>query len=105
VRSLLGLHDVAGDVKDENNRTNNAMNGGEPLNATATTRRPANATDNTNAGQGGGPNRRVVATTLGEEMMIDTEAAVMANFDFLSSEVLLNCSQKSDQCFKFMRGF
>jgi hypothetical protein len=28
-----------------------------------------------------------VATTLAEEMMIDTEAAVMANFDFLSSEV------------------
>ena len=28
---------------------------------------------------------------LAEEMMIDTEAAVMANFDFLSSEVRTYC--------------
>ena len=40
-----------------------------------------------NRGGGGGQGGRGVATTLAEEMMIDTEAAVMANFDFLSSEV------------------
>ena len=40
-----------------------------------------------NRGGSGGQGGRGVATTLAEEMMIDTEAAVMANFDFLSSEV------------------
>lgn len=44
-----------------------------------------NTTDNSNSG--GQQNRRAVATTLAQEMMIDTEEAVMANFDFLSSEV------------------
>ena len=39
----------------------------------------------TSSGQSAG-NRRGVGSTLAEEMMIDTEAAVMANFDFLSSE-------------------
>jgi hypothetical protein len=35
----------------------------------------------------GGGKRIGVTTTLAEEMMIDTEAAVMANFEFLASEV------------------
>ena len=84
VRSLLGLHDVPGiedrgGKEDINIRTN--INGGD----VNTSRR--NIPDN-NAGSGGGSgaNRRVAATTLAEEMMMDTEAAVMANFDFLSSE-------------------
>jgi len=84
VRSLLGLHDVPGiedrgGKEDSNIRTN--INGGD----VNTSRR--NIPDN-NAGSGGGSgaNRRVAATTLAEEMMMDTEAAVMANFDFLSSE-------------------
>ena len=92
VRSLLGLHDVPGDGKEDINRPGNSINGGDgALNATS--RRTGNVPDNSNAanqGPGGqqvGSNRRGVATTLAEEMMIDTEAAVMANFDFLSSEV------------------
>jgi len=93
VRSLLGLHDVPGDGKEDINRPGgNSINGGDgALNATS--RRTGNVPDNSNAtnqgpgGQQGGSNRRGVATTLAEEMMIDTEAAVMANFDFLSSEV------------------
>lgn len=72
VRSLLGLHDVPGEGKEDSNR---AINGDA--------RR--NTTDNSNSG--GQQNRRAVATTLAQEMMIDTEEAVMANFDFLSSEV------------------
>jgi len=32
-------------------------------------------------------NRRGCTTTLAEEMMIDNEVAVMANFEFLASEV------------------
>ena len=83
VRSLLGLHDAPGnDAKDEN-RINNAINGGDSLNATTTRRNDNNAT-----ASGSTVNRRGVASTLAEEMMIDTEAAVMANFDFLSSEVM-----------------
>jgi len=83
VRSLLGLHDAPGnDAKDEN-RINNAINGGDSLNATTTRRNDNNAS----SASGSTANRRGVASTLAEEMMIDTEAAVMANFDFLSSEV------------------
>ena len=97
VRSLLGLHDVPGDGKDDVNRPGNAINGGDgALNSSSRDRgRTGNVPDNSNAAanqtgsqQVGGSNRsRGVATTLAEEMMIDTEAAVMANFDFLSSEV------------------
>merc|ERR1711899_702567 len=97
VRSLLGLHDVPGDGKDDVNRPGNAINGGDGA-LNSSTRgggRTGNVPDNSNAAanqtgsqQVGGSNRsRGVATTLAEEMMIDTEAAVMANFDFLSSEV------------------
>jgi len=98
VRSLLGLHDVPGDGKDDVNRlSGNAINGGDGA-LNSSTRggvRTGNVPDNSNAAanqtgsqQVGGSNRsRGVATTLAEEMMIDTEAAVMANFDFLSSEV------------------
>ena len=87
VRSLLGLHDAAGnDAKDEN-RINNAINGSDSLNATTTRRNDNNSvTHATSSGQSAA-NRRGVGSTLAEEMMIDTEAAVMANFDFLSSEV------------------
>lgn len=82
VRSLLGLHDAPGnDAKDEN-RINNAINGGDSLNASTTRRN-----DNNSTASGSAANRRGVGSTLAEEMMIDTEAAVMANFDFLSSEV------------------
>ena len=85
VRSLLGLHDAPGnDAKDEN-RINNAINGGDSLNATTTRRNDNNAS----SASGSTANRRGVASTLAEEMMIDTEAAVMANFDFLSSEVCM----------------
>ena len=45
----------------------------------------SNTSNQTGSQQTG--NKRGVATTLAEEMMIGTEAAVMANFDFLSSEV------------------
>ena len=75
VRSLLGLNDV-GDANEDNNRANLAMNGESGINSN-TARRPENAGN----GRKGG-----VAPTLAEEMLIDTEAAVMANFDFLSSE-------------------
>jgi len=87
VRSLLGLNDVA-DVNEEN-RNNLAMNGDAAANAgaqqpagnTATTRRTTSG-----AVGDGSQNRRGVATTIAEEMLIDTEAAVMSNFDFLTSE-------------------
>lgn len=72
VRSLLGLHEAG----DEENRTNNAVNG-----ESGVVRRSGNA-DTNNSGK-----RIGVTTTLAEEMMIDTEAAVMANFEFLASEV------------------
>merc|ERR1719220_1596694 len=39
------------------------------------------------SGSGGGKRSAPNSSALAEEMMIDTEAAVMANFDFLSSEV------------------
>ena len=67
VRSLLGLNND--DVVNEENQTNLAMNGEN------------NANNNARKSQHDGSNRR------GEEIMMDTEAAVMANFDFLSSEV------------------
>lgn len=53
------------------------MNGDN--NTSTTARRP----DGSNATAPGNKNR---APTLAEEMLIDTEAAVMANFDFLTSE-------------------
>jgi len=104
VRSLLGLHDVPGDLKDMvdgNIRSGNALNGGDgALNSTSRRTGTGNVPDNSNnqvgnqtgsqpanRGGSGGQGGRGVATTLAEEMMIDTEAAVMANFDFLSSEV------------------
>ena len=94
VRSLLGLHDVPESSKDENCALNG---GGEVLNAT-TTRRPdnSNAGGNTVGGGQPGSNRRAtVGNTLAEERLVDMEAAVMANFDFLSSEVGLNSSRKN----------
>lgn len=82
VRSLLGLHDAGGvgggDVVDEN-RTNNAING--------ETGGGGGRRGIMNENSGGGGKR--TTTTLAEEMMIDTEAAVMANFEFLASEVRL----------------
>ena len=69
---MLGLHEAG----DEENRTNNAVNG-----ESGVVRRSGNA-DTNNSGK-----RIGVTTTLAEEMMIDTEAAVMANFEFLASEV------------------
>ena len=44
-------------------------------------------------GDGGSGGKRAASNSSGlaEEMMIDTEAAVMANFDFLSSEVRTYC--------------
>lgn len=84
VRSLLGLHDV-GDEKD--GRSNNGINGSEPLTGSASRRSGNNDNSSASSSGGQGSNRRGVATTLAEEMMIDTEDAVLANFDFLSSEV------------------
>lgn len=75
VRSLLGLND-ANDANEENRA--NLMNGGE-LSGSTVARRDGQ----TNAA---GSVRKGV-TTLAEEMMLDTEASVMANFDFLSTEV------------------
>ena len=76
---MLGLHDDGGvgggDVVDEN-RTNNAING-------ETGGGGGRRGMNENSGGGG----KRTTTTLAEEMMIDTEAAVMANFEFLASEV------------------
>lgn len=63
----------------DENRTNNAING----ESGGGVRRLANENNSSGGGKrGGGP------TTLAEEMMIDTEAAVMANFEFLASEVI-----------------
>jgi len=93
VRSLLGLHDVPGDAIDGNeaNRPGNAINGGDGALNSSSRRTGSNVPDNSNTSNQTGSqqtgNKRGVATTLAEEMMIDTEAAVMANFDFLSSEV------------------
>ena len=74
---MLGLHETG----DDENRTNNAVNG-----ESGVVRRPPNVETN-NSGK-----RMGVSTTLAEEMMIDTEAAVMANFEFLASEVSLKPS-------------
>ncbi|XP_059086744.1 striatin-3-like isoform X2 [Tigriopus californicus] len=74
VRSLLGLND-ANNVNEEN-RANLALNGGESHRT-----RP----DGTGAHHPAHSVRKGV-TTLAEEMMLDTEASVLANFDFLSSE-------------------
>ncbi len=95
VRSLLGLNDV-NDVNEEN-RTNLAMNGGgsgsgggagetnTSSSGSATVRRSQQQQQSVSQEA-----KRGVATTVAEEMLIDTEAAVMANFDFLTSEVS-NC--------------
>ena len=60
----------------DENRTNNAING-------ETGGGGGRRGMNENSGGGG----KRTTTTLAEEMMIDTEAAVMANFEFLASEV------------------
>ena len=92
VRSLLGLNDqnvsVSGGVdgKDDINRSSGGgimgglvVNGGD-ISGTSVGRR--------SMGDGGSGKRNATnSSALAEEMMIDTEAAVMANFDFLSSEV------------------
>ena len=70
VRSLLGLNDNEYNTNEENrNNLANSMNGDDGQNLTRKAGVPARG------------------KTLTEEMMMDTEAAVMANFDFLSSEV------------------
>ena len=76
VRSLLGLNDM-NDMNEEN-RSSAGMNGGDVGGGQMGRR----------AGEGGqaGSGRKGV-TALAEEMMLDTEASVIANFDFLSSEV------------------
>ena len=74
VRSLLGLHDNlgGGDANEDSNSnrsSSNAVNG--------------DANDTAGRYSDSGTTRRGPAT-LGEEMAIDNEAAVMANFDFLN---------------------
>ena len=76
VRSLLGLHDNIGGG-DANDDSNSNMSSSNAINGDA----------NACAGRYGGDGtatRRGGPTTLTEEMAIDTEAAVMANFDFLN---------------------
>lgn len=92
VRSLLGLNDqnvsASGvvDTKDDINRSSAAgiigglMNGGDASGANVGRRSMGDG------GSGGGKRSAPNSSALAEEMMIDTEAAVMANFDFLSSE-------------------
>ena len=95
VRSLLGLNDqnvsASGvvDTKDDINRSSAAgiigglMNGGDASGANVGRRSIGDG----GSGSGGGKRSVPNSSALAEEMMIDTEAAVMANFDFLSSEV------------------
>lgn len=95
VRSLLGLNDqnvsASGvvDTKDDINRSSAAgiigglMNGGDASGANVGRRSMGDG----GSGSGGGKRSAPNSSALAEEMMIDTEAAVMANFDFLSSEV------------------
>ena len=71
VRSLLGLHDNA-DGNEDNRSSNNAINGGSGAGAGSA------GTAGSRGGDASG-NRR-----LAEDIAIDTEAAVMANFDFLN---------------------
>lgn len=75
VRSLLGLNDM-NDMNEEN-RSSAGINGGD-----------VSGQIGRRGGDGGqaGSGRKGV-TALAEEMMLDTEASVIANFDFLSSEV------------------
>ena len=106
VRSLLGLSDqnVAGSVvggKDDGNRTSGGVilgagdglvvNGGDSSGTTNVVNAGVGRRSMGDGGgvSGGGSGKRTAANSsvLAEEMMIDTEAAVMANFDFLSSEV------------------
>lgn len=54
---------------------------------TATQRRVTNQGAGGGDASGGGTAGGQRSTSLAQEMLIDTEAAVMANFDFLSSEV------------------
>ena len=93
VRSLLGLNDQnvsasgAIDGKEDLNRSSSGgIMGGLVLNGGDTS---AASVGRRSIGEGGSGGKRTApnSAALAEEMMIDTEAAVMANFDFLSSEV------------------
>ncbi len=109
VRSLLGLGDV-NDVNEEN-RNNLAMNGGDGAAATAAANAAAGGGGGGGAATAAGVTTGVATAirrpqqqqqqgdgqqtvvrragggnTLAEEMVIDTEASVMANFDFLKLE-------------------
>ncbi len=107
IRSLLGLHDqivsagggggggggvnatgrgsgVGGGGENEDNR-GHVLNGGEPR--VGSNKRAGAGGQGQQSSGGGGGGGQIGGTALAEEMMIDTEAAVMANFDFLSSEV------------------
>ena len=89
VRSLLGLNDAndAANNSTNFNEDNNRMlvNGGDSKEGAAS----AAAENKKKAAQGavGENSKQQRGKTLTEEMMMETEAAVMANFDFLSSEV------------------
>ena len=103
VRSLLGLNDQnvsasgAIDGKDDFNRSSSGgimgglvVNGGDTSGASVGRRSMG---DGGSGGGSGGKRNAPNSSALAEEMMIDTEAAVMANFDFLSSEVSIVSSK------------
>lgn len=106
VRSLLGLNEQnaggggsGGSDLNEDNRScaGAVVNGGDPSSGIGGGGggggRAAGGANKGRMGHGGGQSvggGHVSGTALAEEMMIDTEAAVMANFDFLSSEVRHN---------------
>ena len=97
VRSLLGLN--PGGNADKEDAQGGAVNGAVPAAAAATNANSASASDPSGGGGGSSSSKRLSETqgrrapakkmppaSLAEAMILDTEAAVMANFDFLAQE-------------------
>lgn len=85
VRSLLGLNPAGAAPDKEDAGASGAVNGGAAAGSS-----PADAGGNSkrlSESQGRrAPAKKVPPASLAEAMIMDTEAAVMANFDFLAQE-------------------
>ncbi|XP_059471792.1 striatin [Neocloeon triangulifer] len=76
VRSLLGLNNNAEGEENLNNSSSPAVNGNESSNKRASETQGRRT-----------PAKKTQPSSLTEAMILDTEAAVMANFEFLSPDV------------------
>ena len=89
VRSLLGLNPAGVGADKDESGASGALNGGNGA-TTASGSNPADASGNSkrlSESQGRrAPAKKVPPASLAEAMIMDTEAAVMANFDFLAQE-------------------